>query len=56
MVKPQTLSTLALATLLLDGQNVVPQAALALGYQFVHPDLPGALRDLAAPRAEAGAQ
>lgn len=45
-----------MSTLLLDGQNVVPQAALALGYQFVHPDLPGALRDLAAPRAEAGAQ
>lgn len=45
-----------MSTLLLDGQNVVPQSALALGYQFVHPDLPGALRDLAAPRAEAGAQ
>ncbi|MBT9512818.1 MAG: TIGR01777 family protein [Acidovorax sp.] len=42
-----------MSTLLLDGQNVVPQAALALGYQFVHPDLPGALRDLAA-RGESG--
>lgn len=42
-----------MSTLLLDGQNVVPQAALALGYQFVHPDLPGALRDLAT-RGEGG--
>ncbi|WP_199740025.1 DUF1731 domain-containing protein [Acidovorax sp. FJL06] len=45
-----------MSTLLLDGQNVVSRAALALGYQFVHPDLPGALRDLAAPRAEAEGQ
>lgn len=42
-----------MSTLLLDGQNVVPQAALDLGYQFVYPDLPGALRDLAA-RGERG--
>ena len=42
-----------MSTLLLDGQNVVPQAAVALGYQFVHPDLPSALRDLAA-RGEGG--
>ena len=41
---------------LLDGQNVVPQAALALGYQFVHPDLPGALRDLAGTRAKTEAR
>ncbi|MDH4417185.1 MAG: TIGR01777 family oxidoreductase [Acidovorax sp.] len=44
-----------MSTLLLDGQNVVPQAALALGYSFVHPNLPGALRDLAAQGESSGA-
>lgn len=36
-----------MATLLLDGQNATPAAALAAGYAFVHPRLDGALRDLA---------
>jgi uncharacterized protein (TIGR01777 family) len=36
-----------MSTLLLDGQNVVPRAALAHGYRFVHPRLSGALADLA---------
>lgn len=36
-----------MATLLLDGQNVVPSAALANGYRFVHPQLAEALSDLA---------
>ncbi|MDP3226819.1 MAG: TIGR01777 family oxidoreductase [Acidovorax sp.] len=36
-----------MATLLLDGQNVEPGAALANGYRFVHPQLEGALSDLA---------
>ena len=45
-----------MSTLLLDGRNVVPQAALALGYQFVHPDLPGALRELAGTRTETEAR
>ncbi len=44
-----------MSTLLLEGQNVVPQAALALGYSFVHPNLPGALRDLAAQGESSGA-
>lgn len=42
-----------MSTLLLDGQNVVPAAALAAGYRFRHPTLPGALADLAA-RHDAG--
>jgi len=45
-----------MSTLLLDGQNVVPQAALALGYQFVHPDLPGARTGLAGTRAKTEAR
>jgi uncharacterized protein (TIGR01777 family) len=36
-----------MSTLLLDGQNAVPCAALAQGYKFVHPRLGGALADLA---------
>lgn len=42
-----------MSTLLLDGQNVVPAAALAAGYRFRHPTLRGALADLAA-RHDAG--
>jgi hypothetical protein len=42
-----------MSTLLLDGQNVVPAVALAAGYRFRHPTLPGALADLAA-RHDAG--
>ncbi len=42
-----------MSTLLLDGQNVVPVAALAAGYRFRHPTLPAALADLAA-RHDAG--
>lgn len=38
-----------MSTLLLDGQHVVPTAALAAGYRFRHPTLAGALADLAAP-------
>ena len=43
------LRTLAgeMATLLLDGQNAVPQAALTAGYVYRHPDLESALADLA---------
>jgi NAD dependent epimerase/dehydratase family enzyme len=36
-----------MSTLLLDGQNAVPRAAMAHGYRFVHPALSGALADLA---------
>lgn len=36
-----------MATLLLDGQNLVPRAALDAGYRFQHPTLAGALRNLA---------
>jgi NAD dependent epimerase/dehydratase family enzyme len=36
-----------MSTLLLDGQNAVPRAALAHGYRFVHPRLGGALAELA---------
>jgi NAD dependent epimerase/dehydratase family enzyme len=36
-----------MSTLLLDGQNVEPRAALQAGYRFQHPTLDGALRDLA---------
>ncbi len=39
-----------MSTLLLDGQNVQPRAAVAAGYAFVHPRLEGALAALA-PRA-----
>jgi len=42
-----------MSTLLLDGQNVVPAAALAAGYRFRHPTLQSALADLAA-RHDAG--
>jgi len=38
-----------ISTLLLDGQNAVPCAALAQGYWFVHPQLRGALAELAQP-------
>jgi hypothetical protein len=37
----------ALSTLLLDGQNAVASTALGQGYRFVHPQLSGALADLA---------
>ncbi len=36
-----------MATLLLDGQNLVPRAALDAGYRYEHPTLAEALRDLA---------
>lgn len=36
-----------MSSLLLEGQNPVPSAALARGYRFVHPRLSGALADLA---------
>ncbi len=36
-----------MSSLLLDGQNAVPAAALAAGYEFRHPTLPSALADLA---------
>jgi uncharacterized protein len=42
-----------MSTLLLDGQNVIPAAALAAGYRFRHATLQGALADLAA-RHDAG--
>ena len=35
-----------MATVVLDGQRVVPRRLLAAGYQFWHPDLKSALRDL----------
>jgi uncharacterized protein (TIGR01777 family) len=37
--------------LLLKGQRVVPAAALASGFQFVHPTLDGALRNIVGSRA-----
>jgi hypothetical protein len=37
-----------MSTILLDGQNAIPAAALAAGYRFRHPTLQGALADLAA--------
>jgi uncharacterized protein (TIGR01777 family) len=43
-----------MSTLLLDGQNVVPRAALAHGYVFAHPELGGALADLARAQAASG--
>lgn len=36
-----------MSTLLLDGQNAMPSAALSQGYRFVHPQLSGALAGLA---------
>lgn len=42
-----------MSTLLLDGQHVVPAAALAAGYRFRHATLQGALADLSA-RHDAG--
>jgi uncharacterized protein (TIGR01777 family) len=36
-----------MSTLLLDGQNALPSAAIAAGYRFRHPTLPSALVDLA---------
>lgn len=38
-----------MSTLLLDGQQAVPRAALAAGYVFRHPLLDGAFADLASP-------
>jgi uncharacterized protein len=35
-----------MSTLLLDGQNAVPRAALAAGYVYRHPTLEGAFADL----------
>lgn len=44
-----------MCTLLLDGKNVVPSAALANGYRFVHSPLVGALANLVEiERPEAG--
>lgn len=43
-----------MSTQLLDGQNVVPRAALAHGYVFAHPELGGALADLARAQAASG--
>lgn len=43
-----------MSTLLLDGQNAVPRAALAHAYPFVHPQLGGALADLARVQATSG--
>lgn len=43
-----------MSTLLLDGQNAVPRAALAHGYAFAHPDLGSALAELARPQAAPG--
>ena len=37
-----------MSTILLDGQNAIPAAALAAGYRFRHPTLQGALANLAA--------
>jgi NAD dependent epimerase/dehydratase family enzyme len=50
------LRTLAgeMSTLLLDGQNAVPRAALAAGYAYRHPGLEGAFGDLARGRGAAG--
>jgi uncharacterized protein (TIGR01777 family) len=39
-----------MSTLLLDGQNARPRAAVAAGYRFAYPTLPGALRALASPQ------
>lgn len=39
-----------MSTLLLDGQNATPTAALAAGYRFTHPELEGALRALRSPK------
>ncbi|MES2583944.1 MAG: DUF1731 domain-containing protein, partial [Pseudomonadota bacterium] len=36
-----------MSTLLLDGQNARPRAAVAAGYRFAHPRLAPALRSLA---------
>jgi uncharacterized protein len=44
-----------MSTLLLDGQNAVPAAALAAGYRFAHPTLEGALGQLAGRAAAAKA-
>lgn len=40
-----------MSELLLEGQNLVPKAALEAGFRFRHPTLAGALADLAAPEA-----
>ncbi len=37
-----------MATLVLDGQRVVPEVAVGQGYAFTHPDLDAALRDVVA--------
>ncbi|NXS52233.1 D39U1 protein, partial [Brachypteracias leptosomus] len=36
------------ATMLLEGQKVVPKHTLESGYHFIFPDLPGALKDIVA--------
>ncbi len=36
-----------MSTLLLDGQNATPDAAIAAGYRYLHPELVGALHSLA---------
>ena len=41
-----------MSTLLLDGQNALPCAALGQGYRFVHPRLSGAMVDLAEPERQ----
>lgn len=38
-----------MSSLLLNGQNAMPRAAMAHGYRFVHPRLGGALANLAKP-------
>jgi uncharacterized protein (TIGR01777 family) len=43
-----------MSELLLEGQNVVPKAALAAGFRFQHPTLDGALASLAAEAHIAG--
>ena len=40
-----------MSTLLLDGQNARPRAAVAAGYRFSYPRLQGALRSLASKSA-----
>jgi uncharacterized protein (TIGR01777 family) len=46
---PLRLAAGEMSTLLLDGQNATPTAALAAGYAFRFPTLRGALTDLARP-------
>lgn len=44
-----------MSELLLEGQNVLPKAALAAGYRFSHPTLDGALANLAAAKTSGAA-